>query len=655
MRKRLRGIGWRDVEVIDEDLGKSAAGTADRSGFERMVAEVCLGKVGAVAAREVSRFARNSRDWQQLVEVCRVVDTLLVDHETVYSPRIGNDRLLLGLKGNLNEYELDILRLRSVEARHQKARRGELIVTVPVGYLKTEDGRMEKDPDERVQEAIRLVFRKTLEFGAARRTLMWLLENRIDLPTRQRGIGRWETVWKRPTYGMVTRMLENPAYAGMYAYGRTEVSVEFHNGRAHKKSRRRPPEKWLCLLPDRHDGYIERDEFERVRKMMSRNAQAFFGTAPGAPKKGPALLAGLLRCRCCGRKLVVSYSGRDGRVPRYCCQRGALDCGESRCLSAGALDIDQAVVRQVLCVARPGAVQAAILAAQEAAGAQDEVIKALRLELDAARYAADRAWKQYDAADPENRLVAAELERRYNAALEKLRDLEIRIEEEETQQRESAPSNIEEFEALAEDLDLVWNDPGTDVRLKKRVIRALIEEIAVDVDPEAGQILLAIHWQGGTHTELHVRRRRRGRNSLHTPVEIVDTVKILVRTCTDSLIAGILNRNGLRTGHGNRWTEQRVTSLRAKRGIPRYSPERQQAEGWLNLGQAAEALGISPSALRLAAEREEIPSLHPLPAGPWTFNREDLDGPSGRAIVQRVSNRRNRGAVPAPDQATLFK
>src|SRR5438874_1746035 len=211
MRDRLTALGWSEIEVIDDDLGRSAAGGVQRAGFERMVAEVCLGKVGAVCAREVSRFARNSRDWQQLIEMCRVVDTVLVDQETIYAPRHGNDRLLLGLKGSLNEYELDLLRQRSLSARYEKARRGELVVAAPVGYLKTDDQRLEKDPDQRVQEAISLVFAKFWELGSARQTLLWFLEQELQLPTRR---ANGDLVWRRPSYSMTHRLLTHPAYGG---------------------------------------------------------------------------------------------------------------------------------------------------------------------------------------------------------------------------------------------------------------------------------------------------------------------------------------------------------------------------------------------------------------------------------------------------------
>src|SRR6266446_6923610 len=244
MRGHLVALGWSQIEVIDDDLGRSAAGGVQRSGFERMVAEVCLGKVGAVCAREVSRFARNSRDWQQLIEMCRVVDTVLIDQETVYPPRHGNDRLLLRLKGSLNEYELDLLRQRSLAARYEKARRGELIVAAPVGYVKTADQRLEKDPDRRVQEAIGLVFGKFSELGSARQTLLWFLEQELQLPTRR---ANGDLVWRRPSYSMIHRLLTHPAYGGAYAYGRTSSEPHYDGPLPRRGIRRKPRGEWLAL------------------------------------------------------------------------------------------------------------------------------------------------------------------------------------------------------------------------------------------------------------------------------------------------------------------------------------------------------------------------------------------------------------------------
>jgi DNA invertase Pin-like site-specific DNA recombinase len=643
MEARLRQLGWREIEVIDEDLGRSAAGAVTRAGFERMVAEVCLGKVGAVAAREVSRFARNSREWQQLVEVCRVVDTVLVDQEMVYAPRLSNDRLLLGLKGSLNEYELDLLRQRSVEARREKARRGELIVSAPIGYIKSEDQRLEKDPDLRVQQTILLVFRKFTELGTVRQTLMWFLEHGLEVPTRT---PNGKTNWKRPVYRSMHRMLTSPVYGGAYSYGKTEHLTGYEGVRAHHVCRRKPREQWLALIPGAHEGYVTWDEFEQIQRMVQQNNQG--EPQPGAARNGQALLAGLLRCRRCGRKLTVRYTGSGHDVLRYSCMRGFLDNGEPRCIAFGGITVDAAIGREVLRVVQPAAIEASTLAHEVRARQRDDVLEALERDRQAAAYVADRARRQYDAADPENRLVTAELERRWNLALQHVHEIEVRIHQHGTAPDQAPAGTGEDVYQLATQLEAIWTDPATSARLKKRIVRTLIEEVLVDVDSSQGELLLTIHWKGGVHTELRLPRRRRGQSSTQTSRDLIEAITVLARISSDDIIASVLNRNGHLTGRGNRWTRERVTALRSHHRIPCYKPDEQQS--WVNLTDAAAYLDISPRTLRLAIDRGEVPADHPFADGPWVISRQILDSNAAQTLVRRAQVRPRKPAVPLSEK-----
>ena len=519
-----------------------------------------------------------------------------------------------------------------------------MIISAPVGFVKSDENRLEKNPDSRMQEAIALVFRKLCELGTVRQTLLWFLEHDLRLPAHN---ARGELIWKRPAYRALYRMITSPVYGGAYSYGKTEHITRYEGGQPRHQARRKPQEQWLALIPEAHEGYVSWADFERIQQMVHANNMGAGQVGPA--RRGAGLLSGLLRCRRCGRKLTVRYTGNQHDVLRYACNRGWLDHGEARCIAFGGVPVDDSISRQIIEVVRPVAVEAAVLAGREESQMQDDVLAALHRDLEAARYAAHRAQRQYDAADPENRLVAGELERRWNEALHHVKQLELRIEELISLKPSPVPSATT-FADLAEQIDAIWNDPETDSVLKKRIVRTLIEEVVADVDSSAGEIILVIHWKGGVHTEVRVPRRRRGYNNGHTDKNLIEAVEILVRICSDEFIAGVLNRNGLKTGRGNRWTTERVTALRSHHRIPKYDSARKESEGWMNLTEAAAFLGVSSKTARLAVEAGNLAAEHPLADGPWIFRQADLRTYAGRFRTTSASGAARRTAVPAEKQ-----
>lgn len=642
-----RTLGWRDVLVIDEDLGKSGATAADRTGFQRLVAEVSLGRVGAVVGLEVSRLARNNRDWYQLLDLCGLLNTLIIDAEGIYDPRQLNDRLLLGLKGAMSEAELGWLRQRAHEARAAKARRGELIISLPVGYVQTRDGRLEKHPDQRVQAALARVFEKFATLGSARQVLLWLHQEQVTLPVLARDpVWGNRLTWRRPHYNSIRNLLQNPIYAGAYAFGRTQTRTRVVAGVLHTtRGHHRPRAQWLVLLRDHPEGYISWDTYEHNQHLLADNAQMKGQMAAGAVRGGRSVLAGLLRCASCGRRLQVTYGGG---VTRYSCRRNhQAGCG----LAFGGLRIEAAIERELLRVLTPGAIDAARVRAERTSEEAAAARQALELELREAQYEAGRAQRQYDAVEPENRLVAETLERRWNVALERVAALECRLAALSEAATPAVAPDRAVLLALAQDFPAVWSDPATDPRIKKRVSRLLIQEIRVAPATERTLEVL-IHWAGGTHTRLHVPRNRTGEHRRCTAREVVDVVRDLARQLPDAQIARILNRLGYRTGAGNTWTQQRVISLRHAHDIPVFSAD-PDGVATLTIEQAATRLGVSTTTVRRLITTRRLPATQSVPYAPWAIAPEQLDAEAVQLAVAAVKAGRPLPQTAPETQLTL--
>jgi DNA invertase Pin-like site-specific DNA recombinase len=638
---RARELGFKDVVVIDDDLGRSGSGLVERPGFQRLVGEVCAGDVGAIFCIEASRLARNGRDWHHLIELCGMTGAVIVDPDGIYDPAIVNDRLLLGLKGTMSEFELNLLRQRSFEAIRQKAARGELRFCLPVGYLWTAHGKVEMDPDQRVQQALRLVFSKITELGSVRQVLLWFRRERVELPMRVFESPGGQTVWELPVYNSVLKLVTNPMYAGAYVFGKTRVRTTVVEGRARKTAgHRKPQSEWTVLLRDHHPGYISWEQYERNQAMIAANAHMKSRMQPKAGRGGKALLSGLLRCRRCGRMLGVSYGGKQRTVARYHCKGAHINHGEEWCISFGSLRTDQAVAEELLRAIGGNAVEAALEAAENIRHQREQRRHTLELELQQSRYEARLSARRYEAVDPDNRLVAAELEARWNAALSKVRTLEDGLGQFDADAKLPAIPDKEVLLSLAQDLPAVWNAPNTDMRLKQRIVRILVREIVADVDQEKNEIVLLIHWAGGRHSELRVKKNEPGKHRLCTSTEAVEIVRQMAGKFSDEQIAGTLNRLKLRTGAGNHWNELRVASLRWYHTLPSYDPQ-SEPKDMLTLEETADQLGVSPTSVRRMIRHKLLPASQVVPSAPWQIPAKAIGSAAVQEAVALINSRKH--------------
>ncbi len=646
-------LGFASVETIDDDLGRSGSGLVERPGFQKLVAMVCSGAVGAVLCIEASRLSRNGRDWHHLIDLCALVGSVVIDPDGVYDPRLVNDRLLLGLKGSMSEYELSLLRQRGLAARDSKAQRGELRFALPPGYCWNELGQMEMDPDERVCEAIGMVLRKFRELGSARQVLLWAAEADLQLPVmRQSQLGA-RIEWQSPAYHNVLEILRHPVYAGAYVFGRTSNRTTIVDGRAKKTTgHKKPRREWSVLIRNHHPWYISWEEFEQNQRMISENAHMQKRADRKAARGGRALLAGLVRCGRCGRMMRVFYGSRAGHAHRYQCRGNSDTAGGKICISAGGVRVDRTVAGQILEAVSGHAIEAAIAAAQRCRTADDDVRLALAKELEAARYEASLAARRYELVDPAKRLVARELEGRWNSALERVDQLERRIGDLDTDAQQRPPIDQEALLALAHELPAAWNAPGTDARTKQRLTRIVIQEVVIDDDPKANQIVVVIHWTGGRHTEARVDKVRTGRYPDERYPSSVEVMRTLGGHWPDRELAVTMNRMRCKSSDGKSWTVARVRELRERLEIAAFDPATVTVET-VTVDEAAQRLKICVGSVKRLIREGVLPATQLMSAAPWQIPASALHTEAVKIGVRAVVNRRPSNFTALQDLKTL--
>lgn len=649
--ERAVELGWRrpQVQLIDEDLGVSGSGLAERGGFAHMTAEVALGHAGIVLGLEVSRLARNNADWYRLLDLCGVTNTLIGDADGIYHPGLFNDRLVLGLKGTMSEAELHVLRARLVEGARNKAARGELYRGLPVGFVQGEaDGEVLFHPDEAVTGAIRAVFERFAEMGSARQVWLWFRSQKLPFPLVSNHHD--EVHWVVPTYSKVHHVLTNPVYAGAYVYGKTRQERYVDEaGKVRKRLRRLPRPEWTVVILEHHEGFIDWATFEANQVRIASNTRPRAHEAGGAVREGAALLQGIATCGRCGRKLGVYYSGREA-TPGYHCSGDTIVNGRGEyCLRIGGLRIDRAAATALLDTLTPAGLEAALRATEQLEVDHDQALAQWRRQVERTRYGAQRAERRYRAVDPDNRLVARGLEAEWEKCLQAVRAAEAELARREQQRpRALSPEERAGVLALGTDLDRVWSAPTTTDRDRKELLRTLVEEVIVTVDRDRKQARLALRWHGGFIGEIELALPRSRPAPNRTDEETVDLVGRLATHHPDAVIAGILNRQGRRTATGLRFTIQHVCSLRTHWRIPRFKPPAGPPQGDLVCVQeAARLLQVSAATLHRCINDGFIAAEQITPGAPWRIRMTD-------ALRARFTERPPGGFVPMVDAMRIL-
>jgi len=627
-------LGWPRgaVRVIDEDQGISGSSAEGRSGFAELAAQVGLGQVGIVLALEVSRLARNNADWYRLLDLAGMTDTLIADGDGLYHPGLFNDRLVLGMKGTMSEAELHILRARLDGGVRNKAARGELKRALPVGLVWGEGpGEVLFHPDEAVTGVIAAVFGRFAACGSARAVWLWLREQGLKWPLIPTGYLHGTDIrWVEPTYHAVHNVLTHPAYAGAYVYGRTKFERRLgEDGQIRTRRRVLPREQWQVLIEDHHRGYIDWDTYlANTEKIAANTRPVRHEPGTGAVREGCALLQGLAACGICGRKLAVFYQGPSKATPGYYCTgTGALVDGRgTRHLQFGGLAIDTAVAAAFLTALAPAALSACLAAVDELEHGHDTVLAGHRRDVERARYDAARAERRYRAVDPDNRLVARGLEADWENTLVALAAAEAELARRE-KRRPAALSAGERAMVLAlgDDLDGIWAAPSTTDKDRKQLLHTLLDEVIVTITTEgtSRRADLRIRWKGGAISELTVPLKR-AQPKIRTDDDTIELIGRLAIHHSDTVIAGILNRQGRRTARELSYTANRVQSLRHHWRIPCHQPGTEPNEGELvTVAEAAATLGLAPSTLHRWLGDGFIAGEQTTPGAPWRIRMND--------------------------------
>ena len=654
MADRVAALGWvpSKIVLLDGDSGQSGSSQHGRNDFQTLLEAIVTGKAGLIAARELSRLVRDNQDWSHVVRLCRFENVLLADEQRLYDPADAQDRMVLGIQGAFNEFELSMILDRMQQSLRQKAERGEQWDALPSGYVCRHPPLCEKHPDQSVQRAVQKVLDDFQCFASVQRLYLHLREEAFQLPVVPHGRDWRDVRWITPSYYQILGLVRNPIYAGIYARGRCKaVTMLDAEGHKHTTRHRVPREQWDVFLENHHPAYITLQEWERNVEKIAANANVRGALTKGAAGRGESLMAGLLRCRRCGHRLHASYSSRG---VRYACLGGTQRrTKRTSCLAFAGTGLEALLAEEILEVVGPAGVEAAERAAERLSKEHQQRRQLLIDRLQAARDVEQRAAREYKQTDATYTAVRQALGAEWETALACVAEAESRLSEFNRRGHVlPTSSQREQLAHLGDDVRRLWNHPRATGNLKKQLVRALIQEIVVDIDEERDEVLLLVQWFGGHHTMLREAcRRRRGKLPADELKSVIASLRKVMR---DDAIAAALNREGIRTDVGGTWTRQRVERYRQQAGIAAFSQDLKVSSGWLIQAEAATRLAISPMSVHRLVKHRILSAEQPHPGLPMIISASELDREEVQSAVLRLKSGHSRPLPDDPRQLAMF-